>query len=78
MQPSCAYPFDISVRHVTMGNAFGKKKTLKEQMRENKRTMNRAIRELDRERVSLQNQEKKLVIEIKKMAKEGQMVRRTG
>ena len=58
-----------------MGNAFGTKKTLKEQMRENKRTITRAIRELDRERTNLQNQEKKLVLDIKKMAKEGQMVR---
>ena len=58
-----------------MGNAFGTKKTLKEQMRENKRTITRAIRELDRERTNLQNQEKKLIADIKKMAKEGQVVR---
>ncbi|DAZ97007.1 TPA: hypothetical protein N0F65_011922 [Lagenidium giganteum] len=57
----------------TMGNALGKKKTLKEQLRENKREINRAIRELDRERLNMQNQEKKLIIEIKKMAKEGQI-----
>ncbi|TYZ61301.1 hypothetical protein PybrP1_010525 [[Pythium] brassicae (nom. inval.)] len=56
-----------------MGNALGKKKTLKEQLRENKREINRAIRELDRERANLQMQEKKLIIEIKKMAKEGQI-----
>lgn len=56
-----------------MGNALGKKKTLKEQLRENKREINRAIRELDRERTNLQMQEKKLIIEIKKMAKEGQI-----
>ncbi|TMW59967.1 hypothetical protein Poli38472_000009 [Pythium oligandrum] len=56
-----------------MGNALGTKKTLKEQLRENKREINRAIRELDRERMNLQNQEKKLIIEIKKMAKEGQI-----
>lgn len=37
--------------------------------------LDRSIRELDRERTGLQNQEKKLVMEIKKMAKEGQMVR---
>lgn len=35
--------------------------------------LDKAIRELDRERTGLQNQEKKLVVEIKKMAKEGQM-----
>lgn len=44
-------------------------------MRENKRNLDRAIRELDRERMTLQNQEKKIILDIKKMAKEGQMVR---
>ncbi|KAG2426651.1 hypothetical protein HXX76_012963 [Chlamydomonas incerta] len=42
-------------------------------LRENKRQLDKAIRELDRERMSLQQQEKKTVAEIKKMAKEGQM-----
>lgn len=37
--------------------------------------LDKAIRELDRERMGLQNQEKKTIAEIKKMAKEGQMVR---
>ena len=37
--------------------------------------LDKAIRELDRERMGLQNQEKKIVAEIKKMAKQGQMVR---
>lgn len=45
-----------------------------EMLRENKRMLDKAIRELDRERIGLQNQEKKTVAEIKKMAKEGQMV----
>ena len=40
----------------------GSKKSLKEQMRENKRMINKSIRELDRERTKLQNQEKKLVV----------------
>eukprot|EP00887_Chlorella_sp_A99_P000885 scaffold5.g885.t1 len=52
---------------------FGKKKTPAELLRENKRMLDKAIRELDRERMGLQAQEKKLVGEIKKMAKEGQM-----
>lgn len=43
-------------------------------LRENKRMLDKAIRELDRERMGLQNQEKKTIAEIKKMAKEGQMV----
>jgi hypothetical protein len=37
--------------------------------------LDKAIRELDRERMGLQTQEKKVIAEIKKMAKEGQMVR---
>ena len=37
--------------------------------------LDKSIRELDRERMALQNQEKKTIQEIKKMAKEGQMVR---
>ena len=45
-----------------------------EMLRENKRMLDKAIRELDRERMALQNQEKKTIAEIKKMAKEGQMV----
>ena len=56
-----------------MGNALGTKKTLKEQLRENKREINRAVRQLDRERTNMQLQEKKLIIEIKKMAKQGQI-----
>eukprot|EP01119_Soliformovum_irregulare_P002338 TRINITY_DN12611_c0_g1_i1.p1 TRINITY_DN12611_c0_g1~~TRINITY_DN12611_c0_g1_i1.p1 ORF type:complete len:218 (-),score=66.49 TRINITY_DN12611_c0_g1_i1:95-748(-) len=52
---------------------FGKKKTLKEILREHQRTLNRSIRELDRERTALQNQEKKITVEIKKLAKQGQM-----
>ena len=45
-----------------------------ELLRENKRMLDKAIRDLDRERMGLQNQEKKLVAEIKKTAKQGQMV----
>lgn len=52
---------------------FGKRKTPAELLRENKRMIDRAIRDLDRERMGLQAQEKKTVGEIKKMAKEGQM-----
>lgn len=56
-----------------MGQAFGKTKTLKEQMRENKRIITRAVRELDRERLALEREEKRLTMEIKKAAKEQQM-----
>ena len=49
------------------------KKHKKELLRENKRQLDRAIRDLDRERMGLQSQEKKLVAEIKRAAKDGQM-----
>jgi len=42
-------------------------------LREYKRMVDRSVRELDRERAQMQNQEKKLISEIKKVAKEGQM-----
>ena len=56
-----------------MGNVFGKAKPLKEVLRENKRMINKAVRELDRERANLEREEKKLVADIKKFAKEQQM-----
>lgn len=56
-----------------MGNVFGRDKPLKEVLRENKRMINRAVRELDREKAALEREEKRLTIEIKKMAKEQQM-----
>jgi len=49
------------------------KLSLQEQMRINKRAINKGIRELDRERNQLLNQEKKLMADIKTMAKKGQM-----
>eukprot|EP00027_Filamoeba_sp_ATCC50430_P003178 CAMPEP_0168556858 /NCGR_PEP_ID=MMETSP0413-20121227/9111_1 /TAXON_ID=136452 /ORGANISM="Filamoeba nolandi, Strain NC-AS-23-1" /LENGTH=214 /DNA_ID=CAMNT_0008587841 /DNA_START=75 /DNA_END=719 /DNA_ORIENTATION=- len=56
-----------------MSFLFGKQKTVKEVLREHQRNINRSIREIDRERTGLQNQEKKIIIEMKKLAKEGQM-----
>jgi charged multivesicular body protein 2A len=56
-----------------MSFLFGKKKTLKEMLREHQRNINRAIRDIDRERTNLQNQEKKITIEMKKLAKQNQM-----
>ncbi|KAF6151133.1 hypothetical protein GIB67_002385 [Kingdonia uniflora] len=44
-----------------------------ELLRENKRMLDKSIREIERERQSLQTQEKKLIMEIKKSAKQGQM-----
>lgn len=46
---------------------------MQEQMREQKRILNRAVREIDRERLQLQNSEKKLIAEIKALAKKGEM-----
>ena len=45
-----------------------------ELLRENKRMLDKSIREIERERQGLQTQEKKLITEIKKSAKQGQMV----
>lgn len=56
-----------------MGNIMGKQKPLKEVMRENKRTITRAVRELDREKQQLEKEEQRLTIEIKKAAKANQM-----
>lgn len=47
---------------------------LAELLRENKRMLDKSIREIERERQGLQTQEKKLITEIKKSAKQGQMV----
>jgi len=51
----------------------GKQPTPQERMRESKRLINRAIRELDRERTRIQNQEKKLISEIKNFARKNEM-----
>ncbi|KVH94031.1 Snf7 [Cynara cardunculus var. scolymus] len=56
-----------------MSFLFGKKKTPVELLRENKRMLDKSIREIERERQGLQAQEKKLIVEIKKSAKQGQM-----
>lgn len=53
---------------------FGKRVTPEEMLRKNQRALNKAIRDLDRERQRMEQQEKKIIADIKKMAKEGQMV----
>ncbi|KAH1209443.1 Vacuolar protein sorting-associated protein 2 1 [Glycine max] len=58
-----------------MSFIFGKRKTPAELLRENKRMLDKSIREIERERQGLQTQEKKLIAEIKKSAKQGQMVK---
>lgn len=52
---------------------FGRKKTPEEMLRQNQRALNKAMRDLDRERAKMEQQEKKLIADIKKMAKENQM-----
>jgi charged multivesicular body protein 2A len=56
---------------------MGQKLTLKEQMRRNQRVLKKAIRDVDREKTKLEKQQKKLVSDIKKLAKQGQMVSQT-
>ncbi|XP_005108008.1 charged multivesicular body protein 2a [Aplysia californica] len=52
---------------------FGRKKTPEEMLRQNQRALNKAMRELDRERQKMEQQEKKVIADIRKMAKQGQM-----
>jgi len=52
---------------------FGRKMTPDEMLRKNQRALNKAMRELDRERTKMEQQEKKIIADIKKMAKAGQM-----
>lgn len=48
-------------------------KTPQEEMRENKRLLDKTVRELERERTKLVAQEKKITVDMKKMAKQDQM-----
>ena len=56
-----------------MGNAFGKKIPLKDLIKQQKRSVSKAIRELDRERQRMERDEKKLASDIQALAKKGQM-----
>lgn len=51
-----------------------KTKTPQEALRENKRMLDRSIREMDRERATVEGQVKKTMAEMKKMATAGQEV----
>lgn len=53
---------------------FGKRMTPEEMLRKNQRALNKAMRDLDREKMKMEQQEKKIIMDIKKLAKEGQMV----
>jgi len=52
---------------------FGRRMTPEEMLRKNQRALTKAMRELDRERSKMEQQEKKIIADIKKMAKAGQM-----
>ncbi|KAI8440749.1 hypothetical protein MSG28_009088 [Choristoneura fumiferana] len=52
---------------------FGHRMTPEEMLRKNQRALNKAVRDLERERAKMEQQEKKLINDIKKLAKEGQM-----
>ena len=56
-----------------MGNSEPKL-TPKELARQNKRTVDRAVRHIERERSKIQNNETKILAEIKKLAKKNQHV----
>jgi charged multivesicular body protein 2A len=56
-----------------MDLVFGKKKTPKEIMREYKRGIERSIRDLEREKIKLANEERKITNEMKRAAKNNQL-----
>lgn len=56
-----------------MESLFGRTVTPAERLRQHQRALAKAQRELDRERTKLEQQEKKLIADIKKSAKLGQM-----
>ncbi|GAP89735.1 putative DOA4-independent degradation protein 4 [Rosellinia necatrix] len=53
--------------------AFGKRMTPAERLRKNQRLLDKAIREIDQQKVKLERQEKQLVTQIKQSAQKGQM-----
>ncbi|XP_050546684.1 charged multivesicular body protein 2a [Daktulosphaira vitifoliae] len=52
---------------------FGRRMTPDEMLRKNQRALTKAMRDLDRENARMEQQEKKIIMDIKKMAKDGQM-----
>merc|ERR1711937_648754 len=65
--------FDCLTEQIKMEFLFGKKKTPAQMLRENQRLLTRAMRDLDRERASMEKQEKKIIADIKQMAKKNEM-----
>ena len=66
--------FVLLLSRIKMEWLFGKRITPEEMLRKNQRALNKAMRDLDRERMRMEQQEKKIIADIKKMAKDGQMV----
>lgn len=60
--------------HIWQESLFGRSVTPAERLRQHQRSLAKAQRELDRERSKLEQSEKKLIMDIKKSAKAGQMV----
>ncbi|XP_053546558.1 charged multivesicular body protein 2a-like [Bombina bombina] len=56
-----------------MDSLVGRRKTPEELLRQNQRALTRAMGELDQERQKLEQQETKIIGDIKEMAKQGQM-----
>ncbi|KAL7753466.1 ESCRT-III subunit protein did4 [Sorochytrium milnesiophthora] len=56
-----------------MNILFGSRKTPQELLKQHQRALNKAICDLDRERAKLEQQEKKVIADIKKAARAGQM-----
>jgi charged multivesicular body protein 2A len=56
-----------------MDMLFGQRKTPAEMLRQHQRSLNKAVRDLDREKSKLEQQEKKLIADIRKSARAGQM-----
>lgn len=76
IHPRRVYKVDFPIKGipaVKMEWLFGKKMTPDEMMRKNQRALNKAMRDLDREKLKMEQQEKKVIADIKKLAKEGQI-----
>ena len=69
-------PLALQLHHPHKMFSMFKTKTPQEVLRENKRLLDRSIRELERERMTVEGQVKKTMAEMKKMAKAGQEVPR--
>jgi len=54
-----------------MSSLFGKKKDLKEEMRDQNKVLRSAQRDIDRDKVQMEREKKRIELEIKKAAKEG-------